>query len=90
MELLARQLAVMVMIAVLFVGAFSQQEVVIAQFEFLQAIQVIARNALEIKAVDALAIFVPLHSLGRCWTRHLRTDDMEVRRIRRFVGGQGR
>jgi hypothetical protein len=70
-KFLAGQLAVVIVVAVLLVGALAQQEVIIAQLELLQAIKVVARNALEIETIDALSVFVSLHGLGRRRARYL-------------------
>lgn len=65
MKFLLGQLAIMIMVAILLVGTLSKQEMIIAELQFLQSVQFIARNALEIETVDTLAIFVALDSLGR-------------------------
>lgn len=91
MKFLPGQLAVVVMITVLLVGAFPKQEEIIAQLQLLQAIEFITRNALEIEAIHALPIFVPFHSL---WRRHrtagcLGANDLKVRGLRCFIRGRG-
>jgi hypothetical protein len=55
----------MVVIAVLFVGTFAEQKVIVAQFELLQAIKVIPGDALEIKSIHTLAVLISFHGLGR-------------------------
>ena len=62
-KFLLSQLAVMIMIAVLFIRALAQQEVVIAQLQLLQAIQIITRNALEVKSIHTLPVLIALHRL---------------------------
>jgi hypothetical protein len=70
-KFLAGQLAVVIVVAVLLVGALAQQEVIIAQLELLQAIEVVARDALEIETIDALSVLVSLHGLGSSRARYL-------------------
>jgi hypothetical protein len=62
-KFLLSQLAVMVVIAVLFVGALAQQEVVVAKLQLLQAIQIVTRNALEVKSIHTLPVLIALHRL---------------------------
>jgi hypothetical protein len=64
-QFLAGQFAIMVVIAVLFVGTFAEQKVIVAQFELLQAIKVIPGDALEIKSIHTLAVLISFHGLGR-------------------------
>lgn len=61
MKLLFGKFAIMVMIAVLFVGAFPKKEIIVAQFEFLQSVQVITRDALEIETIHPLSVFISFH-----------------------------
>jgi hypothetical protein len=63
-KLLLGQLAVMVMVAVIFVRAFSEQEVVVAQLQLFQTIQIVTGNALEVKPINTLPVFIALNSLG--------------------------
>lgn len=56
------QFARVIMVAIL-VGAFALQVVKVTEFQFLKAIQVFSRNALEIKPVDALAVSISFHCL---------------------------
>lgn len=65
-EFLPGQFAVMIVIAVVFIGAFSEQVMIIAQLELFQAIQLVARDALEVEAVDALTVLVSFHCLWGC------------------------
>ena len=62
-KLLLSQLAVMIMEAVFFVRAFSKQEMVVAQLQLLQAVQIVTRNALEVKSIHTLPVLVALHGL---------------------------
>ena len=71
MKFLVRQLVVVIVEAFIPVGALAQQEVIIAQLELFQAIEFVARNALEIEMINALAVFVSLYGLGRCRARYL-------------------
>lgn len=65
MEFLLGQLAVMVVVAVFLVRALPEQEVIIAELQLLQSVQLVARNALEIETVDTLTVLVALDSLWR-------------------------
>ena len=62
-KLLLSQLAVMIMVTEFFIWAFSQQEMVVAQLQLLQTVQIITRNALEIKSIHTLPVLVALHRL---------------------------
>lgn len=70
-EFLAGQLAIVIVVAVLFIGALAQQEEIIAQLQLLQAIKIITGNALEIEAIHTLSIFVSFDGLGSCRTSKL-------------------
>lgn len=86
-KFLPGQFAVVIVVAVLLVGALAQQEVIIAQFELLQAIEIVARNALEIKTIHALSVFVSLDGLCTCRTRYLGAHNrLEIWRLS-FIGG---
>lgn len=71
----------MVMIAILFIRAFTEQEMIIAKLELLQFVKIIARNALEVEPINTLAIFIPFHGLWGGCTRHLGPNDLEIRRL---------
>lgn len=58
----------MVMVAV-YIRAFAEEEVEIAQFHLLDAVQLVLGNTLEVDAIHALAILVPFHDLGLWWWR---------------------
>lgn len=89
-EFLAGQLAIVIVIAVLFVRAFTQQEEIIAQFELLQAIEIITRDALEIEAIHTLSVFISLDGLRCCRTSNLGAHDLlEIGRLC-FIGGGSR
>ena len=72
----------MVMIAILFIRAFTEQEMIIAKLELLQFVKIIARNALEVEPINTLAILIPLHRLWGGCTRHLGPNNLEIRRLR--------
>lgn len=78
----------MVMIAILFIRAFTEQEMIIAKFELLQFVKIIARNALEVQPINTLTILISFHRLGRGRTRHLGPNNLEIRRLR-FICHRG-
>ena len=59
----------MVMIAILFIRTFAKQEMIVAELEFLQLVEIFTRNALEVKSIDSLAVFISFHGLRRCRPR---------------------
>lgn len=76
-QFLLGQLAVMVVVTILLVGALSKQEMIIAQLQLLQSIQLVTRNTLEIETIDTLSIFVPLNGFRRARARCLGSNDLE-------------
>lgn len=64
-EFLLGQLAVMIVVAILLIRALPEQEMIIAELQLLQPVQLITRDAFEIETVDTLTIFVALDSLWR-------------------------
>lgn len=80
-QVLAGQFAIMVMIAIFFIGAFAKQEMIVAKLELFQLVKILTRDALEVESIDALAVFIPFHSLQRCRARNFRANNLEIRRI---------
>lgn len=85
-KFLSGQFAVVVMIAILFVWALPEQKVIIAKLKLLQPVQIIARNTLKVETINALAVFVAFHGLRGSCTQWLRTNNLEVGRIRNLIG----
>lgn len=63
MQVLAGQLAIMVMIAAFLIWAFPKQEMVVAELEFFQFVEVFTWNTFEVKSIDTLAVLISFHSL---------------------------
>lgn len=77
----------MIMIAALLVRTLSQQEVVIAQLEFLQSVKLFTRDTLEIESIHTLTISVPFHSPWGTGVSHLGSNDLKFQRVAWFIGG---
>lgn len=62
-QFLLCQFAIMVVITIILVWAFTEQEMIIAQLELLQPIKILARDALEVESIHTLSVFIALYRL---------------------------
>lgn len=86
-KLLFSQLAVMIMVTEFLVWAFSKQEMVVAQLQLLQAVQIVTRNALEVKSIHTLPVLVALHRLRSRGTSYFGANHLlEFRSNVRLIG----